>query len=142
MTAKKKAAATTKAAIVPINVEITIDKGIPIPVIASARGKYPLEGMQPGDSFLVLCADAAADKLKVSIMGSSRRVTKKTGATFVAMVREEEKGVRCWRSDAGPGSEPVPTPEPPVHTPAETFVNGDEPPAAVNTAPALKVFDD
>ena len=142
MPAKKKTT-EVKAAITPVSLEIKIDKGIPVPVVVSGKGKYPLENLMPGDSFLVACSDANAEKLKASIMGAARRVGKKlsinfppsNAVKFVALVRPEEKGVRCWRSDAGASNMAVPATEP--TTPAEEFVTGED-----NGAPQLQVFDE
>ena len=75
-----------------------IENGVPIPA-AKEKGKYPLEALKPGGSFLVMCPPKDAKKIRLNIMNAARRVTKKTGATFLVQVRPEEKGVRCWRTD-------------------------------------------
>lgn len=77
-----------------------IQKGVPIPK-EQKRGKYPIEDLQPGESFLVECPQKNAKKVRLNIMGAARRVAKKCKRTFVVEVRwPDEKGVRCWRTDS------------------------------------------
>lgn len=90
---------------------IVIEKGVPIPQV-SRTGKYPIELLGPGDSFLVRCGDSAARGVKTNLTSASRRVTKKTGREFVVVVRPEEQGVRIWRtSDVVEVDEPADIPE-------------------------------
>ena len=74
-----------------------VEKSVPIPE-DKPKGKYPLDSLQPGESFLVQCAPKNAKRIRLSIMGATRRVTQKTGAEFLVQVRPEENGVRCWRT--------------------------------------------
>ena len=104
-----------------------VEKSVPIPE-DKPKGKYPLDSMGPGESFLVQCAPKNAKRIRLSIMGASRRVTSKTGAEFLVQVRPEEGGVRCWRmaekeqpivlsepaEDQGKGPAPVASPEQPT----------------------------
>lgn len=75
-----------------------IENGVPVPS-TETKGKYPLEALKSGESFLVGCPPKDAKKIRLNIMNAARRITKKTGATFLVQVRSEEKGVRCWRTD-------------------------------------------
>ena len=75
-----------------------IESGVPIPV-APAKAKYPLEALKSGETFLVTCPAKDAKKIRLNIMNAARRVTKKTGAAFLVLVWDQEKGVRCWRTD-------------------------------------------
>ncbi len=74
-----------------------VEKTVAIPE-DKPKGKYPLDSMQPGDSFLVQCTSKNAKRIRLSIMGATRRVTSKTGAEFLVQIRPEEDGVRCWRT--------------------------------------------
>lgn len=75
-----------------------IERGVPIPM-EPVRAKYPLEALKSGETFLVTCPAKDAKKIRLNIMNAARRITKKTGATFLVLVWEQEKGVRCWRTD-------------------------------------------
>ena len=75
-----------------------IERGVPIPV-EPVRAKYPLEALKSGETFLVTCPAKDAKKIRLNIMNAARRITKKTGAAFLVLVWEQEKGVRCWRTD-------------------------------------------
>lgn len=75
-----------------------VEKSVPIPE-DKPKGKYPLDSMGPGESFLVQCAPKNAKRIRLSIMGATRRVSAKMGAEFLVQVRSEENGVRCWRTD-------------------------------------------
>ena len=74
-----------------------VEKSVPIPE-DKPKGKYPLDSMGPGESFLVQCAPKNAKRIRLSIMGASRRVSTKTGTEFLVQIRPEEGGVRCWRT--------------------------------------------
>lgn len=76
-----------------------VENGVPIPKVEK-RGKYPLEELQPGESFLVQGPAKSLKKIRANIMGAARRVSKKTERTFMVVARPEEKGVRCWRTDS------------------------------------------
>lgn len=76
-----------------------IENGVPIPKVEK-RGKYPLEELQPGESFLVQGPAKSLKKIRANIMGAARRVSKKSERTFMVVARPEEKGVRCWRTDS------------------------------------------
>ena len=82
-----------------------IESGVPIPV-APAKAKYPLEALKSGETFLVTCPAKDAKKIRLNIMNAARRITKKTGAAFLVLVWEQEKGVRCWRMDYDEAREP------------------------------------
>lgn len=75
-----------------------IESGVPIPS-APAKAKYPLEALKSGETFLVTCPAKDAKKIRLNIMNAARRITKKTGAAFLVLVWDQEKGVRCWRTD-------------------------------------------
>lgn len=130
---KKVATTATKKAAEPVKrprkaptkeVVGVVEKSVPIPK-DKPKGKYPLDSMGSGESFLVQCAPKNAKRIRLSIMGASRRVTQKTGTEFLVQVRPEEGGVRCWRT----------TPERPIVLSEET-VQPDKNPEDDTQGPA------
>ena len=110
---------------------ISIVSDIPIPVVPlTSRSKFPCDILQPGESFFIAAKTVAlAKKLKASINGVAKRVTKKSGETF--LVLDVEGGVRCWRTDT-----PV---APTAKTKGKKTVGaggGGDAPAPVAAAPA------
>ena len=72
----------------------TIDKNVPIPTNArKARTKYPLELLEPGESFFVAVDDVKQIKNLRSSMGVR---SKKLGITIVTLA--DETGIRVWRT--------------------------------------------
>jgi hypothetical protein len=69
--------------------EITIEKGIPIPL-----AKYPFYRMEVGDSFFT------PDE-RVAVTGNTTYATKKLGFKFHCQKWEEKgiAGTRCWRTE-------------------------------------------
>lgn len=88
-----------------------IENGVPIPKVVK-WGKYPLEELQPGESFLVEGPLKELKKIRTNVMGATRRATKKTKRTFLVLVRttqaDGEQGVRCWRTDSADSAENKP----------------------------------
>jgi len=74
--------------------EFTIDKNIPVPVKArGARNKYPLELLEPGNSFFV----PLDSKHKSKNLRSAMSVRAKAlGITIVTIA--DDTGVRVWRT--------------------------------------------
>lgn len=68
--------------------EIKIDKNVPMP---NARGKYPLDKMEIGDSFFV------AEMTSSSMSGTFPRLRPKTFTTRTA-TENGVKGLRVWRA--------------------------------------------
>ena len=140
MATKKKQTTKAKGAVPTIG---AVEAGIPIPQVAQGNSKYPVEELKPGDSFLVTCTPDKAKATKANIMGAARRVAKKTGREFVVLVRPEEKGVRCWRSDDGSvdlRKEGAPAPAPQVVEEAPEQADdgwGDVEETPVPTAPLV-----
>lgn len=74
----------------------TIDKSIPIPADASkpgSRSKYPLDKMEPGDSFFV---PFESEKQVKHIKSSMAARAKKLGYKIVSAA--DDTGVRIWRT--------------------------------------------
>jgi hypothetical protein len=71
-----------------------IEKGVPIPTnVKSARTKYPLELLNPGDSFFI----PAENGKQVKNLRSSMAVrAKKLGFTIATLA--DDTGVRVWRT--------------------------------------------
>lgn len=71
-----------------------IDKHIPIPTnVTTARTKYPLEKLQPGDSFFIPTTDAKQLK---NLRSSLNVRAKKLEITVVTLA--DETGIRVWRT--------------------------------------------
>lgn len=72
----------------------TIDKNIPIPQTARApRAKYPLELLEPGESFFVKLDNVKQAK---NLRSSMSVRAKKMGITIVTVA--DETGLRIWRT--------------------------------------------
>lgn len=97
--ATPKKVATVAATAKVSEIEIKIEKGVPIPAVAQGRSKYPFEALEIGDSFLVpVVGEEAQKKMRANLLSSARRITGRTGAQFIVLVRNDEKGVRVWRT--------------------------------------------
>lgn len=74
--------------------EFVIEDNVPLPVNArSARNKYPLELLKPGQSFFVKLDNAKQAKNLRSSMGVR---AKKLGIAIATIA--DETGVRVWRT--------------------------------------------
>lgn len=88
-------------------VNIVVEDGVAIPAVARGNAKYPIEALQPGQSFKVPCSGESAAKLKINLNSATRRIAKRNNVTFLVLFRnvgeESDKvaGVRVWRTDAG-----------------------------------------
>jgi len=72
----------------------TIDKHIPIPTnVKNQRNKYPLELLEPGESFFIKLENLKQAKNLRSSMGVR---AKKLGITIVTVA--DDTGVRVWRT--------------------------------------------
>ena len=72
----------------------TIEKGIPVPPTArGARNKYPLELLQPGESFFVRLDSVKKSK---NLRSSMVVRAKKLGISIATLA--DETGVRVWRT--------------------------------------------
>jgi hypothetical protein len=70
---------------------ITIERGIPIPPKASREAKYPFDALDIGDSFFV------EGKAAKSFGSTIQAATKRTGFKFT--FRAFDDGVRVWRTE-------------------------------------------
>jgi len=115
--------ATTASAVKPAPTapqveEFIIEDNIPIP--QRSKGKYPIELMKVGQSFLVRCKEEDMKKTKASLAAAARRVAAASDGIrqFFVLDRPEEGGVRIWREEDEQGENEVvemgPEPEPPA----------------------------
>jgi hypothetical protein len=71
-----------------------ITKGLPIPTnVKAAREKYPLQMLEPGDSFFIPVTDPKQCK---NLRSSMATRAKKLEITIVTLM--DETGVRVWRT--------------------------------------------
>lgn len=124
--AKKQVAATPpalKAApSAPQVEEFIIEENVPIP--QRSKGKYPIDMLKVGQSFLVRCLEADMKKTKASLGAAARRVTAASDGVkqFVVLDRPEEGGVRLWRGqDDDEGQEQPQEEAPPQGEVVHTF---------------------
>jgi hypothetical protein len=73
------------------NVDMKIDRHIPVPPEADARQRYPFPDMKIGDSFLVLEADWIKNLRSAAYMYAKRH----PGVRFT--IRKYGEGWRLWR---------------------------------------------
>ena len=74
--------------------DYVIDKNVPIPTNAKgARNKYPLELLEPGNSFFVPLESPHQSK---NLRSSMSVRAKKLGITIVTIA--DDTGVRVWRT--------------------------------------------
>lgn len=71
-----------------------IEKGIPVPAKCAARIKYPLDQMQPGDSFSVPVVKSEATKLRNSLNSA---IKYRHGNGWKFLIRSVDSGLRVWR---------------------------------------------
>lgn len=71
-----------------------IDKNVPVPQhVRGMRNKYPLELLEPGESFFVKLDDPKQSK---NLRSSMSVRAKKLGITIVTLA--DDTGVRVWRT--------------------------------------------
>lgn len=77
------------------NSEIKIEKGVPVPESKALSAKYPWDGMQPGDSFLI-AFDGRRD-FHIREKASAAANYAKRAFGWKLCTRTVEGGVRVWR---------------------------------------------
>ena len=76
-----------------------IETGVPIPTVSKpTRVKYPWADMEVGNSFLIECKPADAQKTRASLVASARSWAKRHAPRRKFSVRSVDGGVRVWRT--------------------------------------------
>lgn len=74
--------------------EVMVEKNIDMPVMRVTASKYPYDGMEVGDSFIVKSERASMIN---TMCGLNKKKGLELGMKFIARRVLEEGGVRVWR---------------------------------------------
>jgi hypothetical protein len=74
-----------------------VEKGMPVPKARKSRSKYPMDGMQVGDSFEVPFKDPDVTRTMNAVRAAASRWGQKHKRKFVT--RKMEAGIRVWRAE-------------------------------------------
>jgi hypothetical protein len=80
--------------------EITIEKGVPIPPKGNIENEYPWDEMEVSDSFKVTCKPGKIlERLRQQIIVCSRKhIQSFPGKEFTTRLIKEDNAVRIWRT--------------------------------------------